>query len=809
MAKHLVVVESPAKCKVISKYLGKDYSVRATMGHVIDLPERDFGVDIDNDFTPKYVVSKGKERILRELKSEASKAENVFLAPDPDREGEAIAWHVANSISAENGAVKRVMFNEITKRAVLAAFDTPRDIDMNKVNAQQTRRILDRIVGYKLSPILWRTVFKGLSAGRVQSVALRLICEREDEIKAFVQREYWSIHGIFACKKSEFSAKLISVDGRKGGSNEEDPLLPDEAAAKSVLDRLINEKFSVIDVQRTQKSRKPYPPFITSTLQQDAARKLSFSAAKTMMVAQQLYEGLELGSLGSMGLITYMRTDSTRVAAEALSGARDVIKKLFDEKHMPSSPRFYGKSKNAQDAHEAIRPSQVSLDFAPDRVKPFLSRDQHRLYELVWKRFLASQMENAVFDSTRADIGGGGCVFRASGSIMKFAGFLALYDESADDSVDTVEGQNEKLPELTAGDAVTKKELIDKQHFTQPPPRYTEASLVRELEDKGIGRPSTYAQIIDTLKRRKYTTVEARRFSPTEVGYMVKNTLVQEFPDVFDVGFTAQMENTLDEIESGGDDWIKVLKDFYAPFSERLAAANKSIKNIRARNQEITDRKCPECGEHFLAVKWSKNGKFLACQGFPACKHTEPLEKAAAVPVDEKCDKCGAPMAILTMNGSKFLGCTRYPECKNTRSFSIGVSCPEEGCGGSVVERRTRNGKIFYGCNKYPDCKFASWDKPVTQKCTQCGCSYLVQKTLKSRGTFLRCPACKAEFGEGGTLVAEGKPGATGKPMAKRVFKKKFAKKKSVEEDGGALLAEDKPAVKRVFKKKAAKKKIG
>jgi DNA topoisomerase-1 len=483
---------------------------------------------------------------------------------------------------------------------------------------------------------------------------------------------------------------------------------------------------------------------------------------------------------------------------------------------MPSSPRFYGKSKNAQDAHEAIRPSQVSLDFAPDRVKQFLSRDQHRLYELVWKRFLASQMENAVFDSTRADISGGGCVFRASGSIMKFAGFLALYDESADDSVDSGEGQNEKLPELAAGDAVTKKELIDKQHFTQPPPRYTEASLVRELEDKGIGRPSTYAQIIDTLKRRKYTTVEARRFSPTEVGYMVKNTLVQEFPDVFDVGFTAQMETRLDDIESGGNDWIKVLKDFYAPFSDRLAEANKSIKNIRARNQEVTDRKCPECGEHFLAVKWSKNGKFLACQGFPACKHTEPLEKTPAIPVDEKCDKCGAQMAILTIKGNKFLGCTRYPECKNTRSFSIGVDCPEEGCGGSVVERRTRNGKLFYGCGNYPDCNFASWDKPVGKQCTQCGGRYLVHKVTKRKGSLLRCPACRAEYTEGGALLSPGKP-VTAEKTAPTAKKKTPAKKVvSVKKTASAkkavsvkkTVSADKPATtKRVFKKKYVKKK--
>ncbi len=745
MAKHLVVVESPAKCKTISKYLGKDYAVRATMGHIIDLPEKELGVEIEQDFKPKYTTSKGKRRILKELKDEAAKAEDVYLAPDPDREGEAIAWHVAQSISKENGTVKRVMFNEITKRAVLSAFDNPRDIDMNKVNAQQARRILDRIVGYQVSPILWRTVFRGLSAGRVQSVALRLICEREDEIKAFVQREYWSIHGLFDHKGVHFSAKLISVDGRKA-SDTDNPLLPNEAAAKAILARLSGTPFSIIDVQRTEKNRKPYPPFITSTLQQEAARKLGFSAAKTMMVAQQLYEGLELGDLGSMGLITYMRTDSTRIAVEALADARTVIGQLFDERHLPSAPRTYGKNKNAQDAHEAIRPSQVNLDFAPDRVKQYLSKDQFRLYELIWKRFLASQMENALFDSTRVDIEGSGCTFRANGSIMKFEGFLALYDESVEDASDTSEGNNEKLPELQRSDSVNLVELTDKQHFTQPPPRYTEASLVRELEDKGIGRPSTYAQIIDTLKRRKYTTVENRRFSPTEIGYMVKNILVKEFPEIFDVHFTADMETTLDKIELGDADWVNVLKEFYDPFALRLDDVRKSIKDLRAQNQEVTEKLCPECHEHNLVIKWSKNGKFLACQGFPACKHTEPLEKIEAQQTEEKCDKCGAPMVILSMNGNKFLGCSRYPDCKNTRSLSTGVHCPQDGCSGTIVERKTRRGKVFFGCSKYPDCTFASWDRPVDKKCPTCGYSILVQKDSKRKGSYLRCLSCKAEI---------------------------------------------------------------
>lgn len=744
MAKHLVIVESPAKCKTISKYLGKDFAVRATMGHIIDLPEKELGVDIEQDFKPKYTTSKGKRRILKMLKDEAAKADDIFLAPDPDREGEAIAWHVAESIKCDNIPIRRVLFNEITKRAVLAAIDNPREIDMNKVNAQQARRILDRIVGYQVSPILWRTVFRGLSAGRVQSVALRLICEREEKVKIFIQKEFWSIQGLFDYQGSAFSAKLLSVDGRKGDSDNEKPLIPDGASAVTLIERLKSKDFMIKDVTRTEKERKPYPPFITSTLQQEAARKLGFSAAKTMMVAQQLYEGLELGDLGSLGLITYMRTDSTRIAEEALKDARTLIGSLYSERHLPKAVRTYGKSKNAQDAHEAIRPSQVNVDFSPDRVKDYLSKDQYRLYDLVWKRFLASQMENAISDSTRVDIDGDGCIFRATGSIIKFDGFLALYDESTDE--DSADKENERLPDVQSKTPVSLKTLADKQHFTQPPPRYTEASLVRELEDKGIGRPSTYAQIIDTLKRRKYVELESRRFIPSEVGFMVKNILVKEFPEVFGVGFTAEMENSLDKVELGDADWVQVLKDFYVPFSARLAGVKNSIKDLRAQNQEITDRICPECKAHPLVIKWSRNGKFLACQGFPACKYTEPLEKVEAVQTEDKCDKCGSPMVILSINGNRFLGCSKFPECKNTKSLSTGVKCPQEGCSGELVERKTRRGKIFFGCNAYPQCTFATWDRPLDQKCAHCGYPMLVQKETKRKGSYLRCPSCKDEL---------------------------------------------------------------
>jgi DNA topoisomerase-1 len=743
MPKHLVIVESPAKCKTISKYLGKDYAIRATMGHIIDLPEKELGVDIEHDFKPKYTTSKGKRRILKALKDDACKVEDIFLAPDPDREGEAIAWHVAESIKNAQVPIKRVMFNEITKRAVLTAFDHPREIDMNKVNAQQARRILDRIVGYQISPILWRTIFRGLSAGRVQSVALRLICEREEAISAFTKTEYWSIEGQFDFNGAQFSAKLISIDGKKGDND--NPLVPDADTAHEIARRVRNQQFSVTDVVRTEKVRKPYPPFITSTLQQEAARKLGFSAAKTMMVAQQLYEGLELGAHGSLGLITYMRTDSTRIAQEAMADARTVIKSMFDERHLPASPRFYGRSKNAQDAHEAIRPSQVSLDFTPVKIKDYLSKDQYKLYELIWKRFLASQMENAVFDSTRVDSTADNCVFRTTGSIMKFDGFLALYDETVEDTAENGEGANERLPELQVGNSPALLDLTEKQHFTQPPPRYSEASLVRELEDKGIGRPSTYAQIIDTLKRRKYVNLEQRRFVPSEVGFMVKNILVKEFPDVFDVGFTADMESSLDKVETGDADWVAVLREFYTPFADRLNNVKGSIKDLRAQNQEVTDRTCPECNEHPLVIKWSRNGKFLACHGFPACKYTEPLEKATATPSGEICDKCGAPMVVLSINGNRFLGCSKYPDCKNTKSLSTGVHCPQPDCTGQMVERKTRRGKIFYGCSAYPKCTFATWDKPLDKKCGQCGFPMLVFRDTKRKGAVIKCPSCRHE----------------------------------------------------------------
>ncbi|MBN1982162.1 MAG: type I DNA topoisomerase [Chitinivibrionales bacterium] len=741
MAKNLVIVESPAKCKTISRYLGKDFSVKATMGHIIDLPEKELGVDIEHDFKPKYTVSRGKSKVIKALQDDAKKAETIYLAPDPDREGEAIAWHVAQTLSESNTNVKRVQFNEITKKAVLDAINNPRQIDENKVNAQQARRILDRIVGYQVSPILWKTIFRGLSAGRVQSVALRIICEREDEIQAFKQEEYWSILAEFEHKSIRFTSKLMSIQTEKAR-------ITNGAQAQAIIDRIREKEFTITDVSTTEKTRKPYAPFITSTMQQEAARKLGFSAAKTMLVAQQLYEGLDCGQLGTVGLITYMRTDSVRIAQEALVAVRELIVDQYNGSYLPEAARVYGKSENAQDAHEAIRPSQISTEFDPKNLKDYLSKDQLRLYELVWKRFIASQMSNAVFDATKVDICVDDCLFRASGQVMKFDGFLTLYDETKEEAPKNTEAddKNEFLPALTQGTVLQALSVTGKQHFTQPPPRYSEASLVRELEDKGIGRPSTYAQIIDTLKRRKYVDVENRRFTPTEIGFLVKNILTREFTQIFDVGFTAAMESSLDKVEDGHSNWVDVLRSFYGPFNIRLKAVEKQVKDIKEQNQEVTDRMCPECKKNNLVIKWSRNGKFLACMGFPHCKYTEPLERSEARKTDQVCDKCGAPMLILNVKNNRFMGCSRYPECKNTKSMTTGVTCPVVGCGGELIERSTRSGKLFYGCNRYPQCTFATWDKPLSEPCPQCQYPVLVYKETKRKGNFKRCIQCKAEI---------------------------------------------------------------
>ncbi len=740
MGKKLVIVESPTKCKTIGRYLGADYIVKATMGHVSDLPERELGVEVENNFLPKYVISKGKKKLVTELKKDAASADIIYLAPDPDREGEAIAWHVAEAIEADPAKVQRIQFNEITEGAIQDAIRNPSQIDMNKVNAQQARRVLDRIVGYKISPILWKTLYRGLSAGRVQSVALRIICEREQEIQGFNPEEYWTITAQLAYEEIRFAAKLHSIDGCKAEITNEEQAF---AVEKSVA----GKPFIVSDVVKKEHKRKPAPPFITSTLQQDAARKYGFSAAKTMMVAQQLYEGVDLGAAGTVGLITYMRTDSTRISNEALEGARTVLTEIFDdERYLVGEPRQYGKSKNAQDAHEAIRPSYVSIDYAPNRIQDSLTKDQRNLYELIWKRFLASQMSDAIIDATRIDLACANTVFRANGSVIKFDGFLAIYEESNEAKEDGEEEENGVLPDVPSAASVESKDVAKKQHFTKPPARFSEAMLVRELEKQGIGRPSTYAQIIDTLKKRNYVDLDKKRFIPTEIAFKVTEILVKEFNGVVEVNFTADMELKFDSIEEGCIPWEEVMRQFYGPFEEQIIAVTARLKELKDIYQETTDKLCPGCGEHNLLVKWSRNGKFLACPGFPKCRYTESLEPEVREETDKVCEKCGAPMVVITRGGSKFLGCSNYPECKNIQTATIDIKCPIEGCEGDLVERKTKRGKVFFGCSLYPKCTYATWDKPVNEPCPECGHKILVEKSSKAKGKTHKCPECTYEL---------------------------------------------------------------
>jgi DNA topoisomerase-1 len=734
--KNLVIVESPAKTKALKKFLGKEYMVEASVGHVKDLPEKRLGVKIENDFTPDYEIIKGKKKVLDQLKSRSRKAKAVYLAPDPDREGEAIAWHIAQEIEKINPKIFRASFNEITKQAVLDGIKGAGEIDMNKVNAQQTRRVLDRLVGYKISPLLWKTVYKGLSAGRVQSVALRIICEREEQIEDFVPKEYWSVTALLETDtKDSFSAKLEKIEGKSFE-------IPGQSEAETICTDIKREKFYVAKVSQEKKKRNPYPPYITSTLQQDAARRLSFPARKTMQIAQQLYEGMELGDMGSVGLITYMRTDSFRVAEVAQKAARDLIGKNYGEDYLPPKPRRYKSRKTAQEAHEAIRPTYV--DCRPEEIKKFLTRDQHKLYQLIWNRFVASQMNSAVYNSTTVEIEAGKYLFKASASQLLFDGFLRVYQEVKEDNSD---GEEEsKLPPLKEEERLNLLELVPRQHFTKPPPRFSEATLIKELEENGIGRPSTYAQIVSTIRQRKYVESKSRKLFPTELGKTVNQILVRSFPQIFEVKFTASMEEELDKIEEGKEERVKVLKDFYTPFHLNLEKVENNKKSIRKLTQQKTDEVCEKCGSPMI-IRWGRNGKFLACSGFPKCKNTKPLpgDENGTVLSDEKCDLCGAPMMVKVSRYGKFLSCSRYPECKFTRPFSIGVSCPEEDCGGFLIERKTKRGRVFYGCSNYPNCRFATWDRPVNQTCPGCGAGFLVQKSSKVKGEYLKCTKCGHE----------------------------------------------------------------
>lgn len=742
----LVIVESPAKARTINKILGKDFVVKASVGHVKDLPKKTLGVDVDNDFQSEYGIIPGKEKIIKELKAAAKKADKIYLAPDPDREGEAIAYHIATEVTKKGNEdnVFRVTFNEITKKAVLEAMENPGKLNMDKIDAQQARRVLDRLVGYKLSPLLWKKIQRGLSAGRVQSVAVRLVVEREREIDAFKQQEYWSIPSMFEGETPPaFKAKLHRYKGELLVTKTEDDgrkfLITNADEAKKISDEIGSGPFVVSQVEKKKRKRSPAPPFITSTLQQEASRKLGYSAKRTMALAQQLYEGVDFGSEGAVGLITYMRTDSVRVAAEAQEAAKVYITSEYGERYVPAKTPKYKSKKSAQEAHEAVRPTY--MDHPPKAAKKFLNRDQVRLYELIWNRFIASQMKPAELEQTAVDIAVGGdknTTFRATGQVIKFHGFMALYTETTDEAPDEEEGEG-FLPTINEGDKLKIKDMESKQHFTQPPPRYTEASLVKTLEEKGIGRPSTYASILSTIVDRKYVDSENKRFSPTELGGMVNDYLVAQFPDLLDTGFTAKMEERLDGIETGKNKWAKVIRDFYKPFEKVLEKASEDKTKIKPEDVE-TDEKCDKCGSG-MVIRWGRHGRFMACSTYPECKNTRPLEGEGEAPVeeatDEKCPKCSSDMVIKSGRFGKFMACTKYPECKTTKAIPTGMKCPEDG--GDVVERRTKRGKTFWGCGNYPKCKFASWSKPLMEDCPQCDAKYLVLKRSKNGDEFKAC----------------------------------------------------------------------
>lgn len=740
MEKSLIIVESPAKAKTINKYLGSDFIVEASVGHIKNLPKSKLSVDVDNGFDVVYETIDGKQEVLNRLKQKASMAKTVFIATDPDREGEAIAAHIAEEIRDNNKNIKRVLFHEITASGVKDAMRHPKKINKNLVMSQQARRAMDRIVGYKISPFIWKTMYYGLSAGRVQSVALRLICEREISIKEFISEEYWSITGEFKTTESDpFLAKLVKVDG-------DDPYIPNETTTQGYLNDIRKQKYEIKSVDKKVVKRNPPPPFITSTLQQEAARRLRFSAKRTMMLAQKLYEGVELGAEGSSGLITYMRTDSTRLSEEAVAHAREYIYANYGKEYLPKEPRLFKKGKASQDAHEAIRPT--ALKYTPKYVKKYLDKDTYHLYELIWNRFLACQMSPALFEQVTVEVLGGDYLFRASDQIPTFRGFLQVFDDVAEEN-----GKDDdpisKIPlNIGVGQRAQLTDLIPRQHFTKPPASYTESSLVKELESLGIGRPSTYALIVSTVMDRKYVEQVDRKLHATELGIQVNKLLVAHFPNIFNVIFTAKMEEELDTIASGKQKYDKVMQDFYDPFIHAVESVDKKASTIKKSLQEVTDEPCEECGKPMI-VKWGRHGRFMACSGYPSCRNTKPL------PEDEldqghadgvECDQCGASMVVKAGRFGSFLGCSNYPKCTNTRPIPLGVKCPK--CKeGDVVERKTKKRKrSFFGCARYPKCDFASWDRPVDEECGQCGNPFLVAKYTQAKGNFLKCPTCSEEF---------------------------------------------------------------
>ncbi len=768
----------PPRPETIGRYLGRGYRVKATVGHIRDLPQKKLGVNVENGFKPEYVTIQGKEKTLAELKSAAKDASEVILATDPDREGEAIAWHVASQLGGGAGKggkggkggkagsrtgppIRRALFHEITKDAVQRAIANAGQIDDRKVDAQQARRVLDRLVGYKASPVLWKTVKKGLSAGRVQTVALRLIVEREREIRAFTPVEYWTIAADLDKDGQRFSAKLHHIDGKKAEiATEADArrIVDEVTVAAADVRRAMNGSassltdgigaFLVTDVKRRERRKNPQAPFTTSTLQQEAAKKLGFGSKRTMRLAQDLYEGVEVGAEGAVGLITYMRTDSTRVAESAAAAARDHLRTLFGADYLADEPRLFGdnKAKNTQDAHESVRPTDPAR--RPELIQRYLSPDQFKLYQMVWQRFMASQMAAAVFDTTTVDFDLGTYLFRSTGSVVKFQGFLALYREGHEDGDERALEDEQALPVLQTGEHVPVLAVTPAQHFTEPPPRYSEASLVKELEQLGIGRPSTYASIISTLVDRRYVQLEQRRFTPTSLGDSVEKVMVRQFPDIFNVDFTSEMEGELDKVEDGELTWQRVLKDFYSPFSKRLETVD--IEGLIGAAHDLSvlaGEKCPDCGGR-LIPKGGFFGPFLACENHPKkCKHTRPLgrDRKPAEPTSYVCHECGAPMLKRSGRTGEFLGCSRFPKCRGTRSLPTGVHCPKDG--GELAARRSKKrGKVFYGCENYPNCDFVAWDKPVLDTCPECGYVGAEAKSTKARGSYRRCLKCANEW---------------------------------------------------------------
>ena len=751
MSKSLLIVESPTKAKTLGRYLGEDFIVKASVGHIKDLPKSKLGIDVEKQFEPEYEVMRGKKKVISELKKAAAAADAVYLGPDPDREGEAIAWHIAEEIKARNKPVYRVLFYELTRKAIQEALANPNVLNKDRFEAQQARRAMDRLVGYQISPVLWDKVKRGLSAGRVQSVALRLISEREKTIRAFNPEEYWTIEALLRAAESgredsaprDFSARLVRCGKKKCN-------IATGQEAQDLLTCLRPLVYRVVKVEKKKRNRNPAPPFITSTLQQEAARKLHFSARQTMGVAQKLYEGLELGTEGAVGLITYMRTDSTRLSNDAVQAVRTYVGTTWGKDYLPARPVFYKTREGAQDAHEAIRPTDVNR--TPDAVAGFLTKEQLKLYSLIWKRFVACQMSPARIAQTTVDIGAGEYGFRASGSIVEFPGFMTLYVETQDNGDAGEEGEG-ILPELAEGQVLNLLDLISAQHFTQPPPRFSEASLIKELEELGIGRPSTYATILSTILDREYVVLNKQRLYLSELGWIINELLVANFPSIVDVDFTATMEKSLDEVEQGKQDYLSLLSGFYDPFHRTLESAQHNMLDMK-REGWPTEEKCPQCRRP-LHIRWSRNGPFIACSAYPECNFSSDYNRDEHGKIQlvkdqetgEVCDKCGRPMILKKGRYGTFLACSGYPECKNTRSRTSGLRCPAEGCDGELVERVGQAGRRFYGCNRYPTCKMAFSGKPVSKACPACGAAFLVQKENKRSGSRLVCinPACKYE----------------------------------------------------------------